>query len=455
VFDRFTDRARKALGYSRQESQRCNHDYIGPEHILLGIILEGTGVAADVLKNLDVDANRLRQETERRMAYGTTMVTMGQLPFTPRGKKVLELALDEASGLGHNYIGTEHLLLGLIREETGIAAHALQAVHVRLDDVREEVLEVLGDQTVAEPVRGQVQPGPLTQGVRDAMDHASVLARHSAHEEIGTEHILLGILDQEERGGELTRLLRDHLRAEIENLMTPGTAKVAKAPVSLAPGAKRVLDLALEAARDCGADRVAIRHLIAGLLREGQGIAARVLGAAGIRVEDVLRKARKGAEPAPDLVQGALRIPQPSLFDRFISRKAMGYARQEAMRLGHHTIGTEHALLGLLLAGGGAMDALLRLDADPHRVRAEVERLVIAGDARVSEGQQLPFTPGMRKALEFSLEEALLLGRAWINDEHVLLGLLREGGSAAQALAACGVTLDAVRKSLGPPAPPE
>ncbi|MHC4938961.1 MAG: ATP-dependent Clp protease ATP-binding subunit [Planctomycetota bacterium] len=158
MFDRFTDRARKVMGLARQEAQRFNHDYIGTEHILLGLIQEGSGVAADVLKNLDVDLKKIRQEVEKLVSHGTTMVTMGQLPFTPRAKKVLELAYEEASNLGHNYIGTEHLLLGLIREQEGIAAQVLQNIKVRLEDVREEVLELLGaevgqtDEEDAEPV---------------------------------------------------------------------------------------------------------------------------------------------------------------------------------------------------------------------------------------------------------------------------------------------------------------
>jgi len=159
MFDRFTDRARKVMGLARQEAQRFNHDYIGTEHILLGLIQEGSGVAADVLKNLDVDPKRIRQEIEKLVSHGTTMVTMGQLPFTPRAKKVLELALEEASNLGHNYIGTEHLLLGLIREQEGIAAQVLQNLNVRLEDVREEVLELLG----AEVAQGEDEDTEPTQ----------------------------------------------------------------------------------------------------------------------------------------------------------------------------------------------------------------------------------------------------------------------------------------------------
>ncbi|MCW8139047.1 MAG: ATP-dependent Clp protease ATP-binding subunit [Planctomycetota bacterium] len=144
MFDRFTDRARKVMGLARQEAQRFNHQYIGTEHILLGLIQEGSGVAANVLRNLDVDPERIRGEVEKIVQDGPTMATLGQLPFTPRAKKVLELASEEATNLRHNYIGTEHLLLGLIRENEGVAAQVLMNLGLKLEEVREEVLDLLG-----------------------------------------------------------------------------------------------------------------------------------------------------------------------------------------------------------------------------------------------------------------------------------------------------------------------
>ncbi len=143
MFNRFTDRARRIMGYSRQEAQRFNHDYIGTEHVLLGLIQEGSGVAADVLKNLDFDLKRIRREVEEQISHGTTMVTMGQLPFTPRAKKVLELALEEASNLGHNYIGSEHLLLGLIREREGLAGKVLREMQLRFHDAHTQIVELV------------------------------------------------------------------------------------------------------------------------------------------------------------------------------------------------------------------------------------------------------------------------------------------------------------------------
>jgi ATP-dependent Clp protease ATP-binding subunit ClpC len=144
MFDRFTERARKVMSFARREAQRFHHEYIGTEHILLGLIQEGQGVAANVLKSMSIDLEKIRREVEKIVKSGPAMEPSVQIPFTPRAKKVVELALEEASNLGHNYIGTEHLLLALLREQEGIAAHVLMALGVRLDEVREEVIEFLG-----------------------------------------------------------------------------------------------------------------------------------------------------------------------------------------------------------------------------------------------------------------------------------------------------------------------
>src|SRR5574339_536328 len=109
MFDRFTDRAKKVMSFARQEAMKFNHEYIGTEHILLGLIQEGSGVAANVLRNLDIDLDKIRREVEKIVQSGPSMVTMGQLPFTPLRKKVRALPVADASNLGYNYIGTEHL----------------------------------------------------------------------------------------------------------------------------------------------------------------------------------------------------------------------------------------------------------------------------------------------------------------------------------------------------------
>jgi ATP-dependent Clp protease ATP-binding subunit ClpC len=132
------------MALANQEAQRFNHEYIGTEHILLGLVKEGSGVGANVLKNLDVDLRKVRLEVEKLVKSGPDMVTMGKLPQTPRAKKVIEYAIEEARNLNHNYVGTEHLLLGLLREHDGVAAQVLMNLGLKLEEVREEVLNLLG-----------------------------------------------------------------------------------------------------------------------------------------------------------------------------------------------------------------------------------------------------------------------------------------------------------------------
>src|SRR5690606_31049275 len=171
MFERFTDRARKVMALANQEAQRFNHEYIGTEHILLGLVKEGSGVGANVLKNLGVDLRKVRLEVEKLVRSGPDMVTMGKLPQTPRAKKVIEYAIEEARNLNHNYVGTEHLLLGLLREHDGVAAQVLMNLGLKLEEVREEVLNLLGagmdkegGEMAGDPSAGQGGPGGQRQG---------------------------------------------------------------------------------------------------------------------------------------------------------------------------------------------------------------------------------------------------------------------------------------------------
>lgn len=165
MYERFTDRARKVMQLANQEAQRFNHEYIGTEHILLGLVKEGSGVAANVLKNLDVDLRKIRLEVEKLVQSGPEMVTMGKLPQTPRAKKVIEYSMEEARNLNHNYVGTEHILLGLLREQEGVAAQVLMNLGLKLEEVREEVLNLLGHgMEGGEPERGGREAGGEASG---------------------------------------------------------------------------------------------------------------------------------------------------------------------------------------------------------------------------------------------------------------------------------------------------
>jgi len=145
MFDRFTDRARKVMALSRQEAERLSHDYIGTEHILLGLAKEGSGVAANVLGMLGADAGKLFTEVERLAKPMPGAVAPGQPPFDACAKRALESAIEEARRLNHEYVSTEHLLLGLLCVEDGLAAQVLMNLGLVLEEVRKEVLEFLGE----------------------------------------------------------------------------------------------------------------------------------------------------------------------------------------------------------------------------------------------------------------------------------------------------------------------
>jgi ATP-dependent Clp protease ATP-binding subunit ClpC len=170
MFERFTDRARKVMALANQEAQRFNHEYIGTEHILLGLVKEGSGVGANVLKNLEVDLRKVRIEVEKLVKSGPDMVTMGKLPQTPRAKKVIEYAIEEARNLNHNYVGTEHLLLGLLREHDGVAAQVLMNLGLKLEEVREEVLNLLGAGVESEEPQAQEKSPAKGRSKTPALD---------------------------------------------------------------------------------------------------------------------------------------------------------------------------------------------------------------------------------------------------------------------------------------------
>src|SRR5256886_4595503 len=154
MFERFTDRARRVVVLAQEEARLLNHNYSGTEHILLGLISEGEGVAAKALESLGISLEAVRQQVEEIIGTGSSS-PQGHIPFTPRAKKVLELSLREALQLGHNYIGTEHILLGLIREGEGVAAQVLQKLGADLGRVRQQVIQLLSGYTG----KGEGQPG--------------------------------------------------------------------------------------------------------------------------------------------------------------------------------------------------------------------------------------------------------------------------------------------------------
>ena len=159
MFERFTDRARRVVVEAQNEAKALGHDYLGTEHLLLGLISEGHGLAMKALESLGIDGVRLRERVVETVGTGTHE-TQAHIPFTPRAKEVLRLALSEAQHLGHDYIGTEHVLLGLIREKDGVAARALADAGADLERTRAEVARLLAAYQRRAGSGGGESPGP-------------------------------------------------------------------------------------------------------------------------------------------------------------------------------------------------------------------------------------------------------------------------------------------------------
>ncbi|HEX8325333.1 MAG TPA: ATP-dependent Clp protease ATP-binding subunit [Tepidisphaeraceae bacterium] len=223
MFERFTDRARKVMALANQEAQRFNHEYIGTEHILLGLVKEGSGVGANVLKNLDVDLRKVRLEVEKLVKSGPEMVTMGKLPQTPRAKKVIEYAIEEARNLNHNYVGTEHLLLGLLREHDGVAAQVLMNLGLKLEEVREEVLNLLGAGVENEEPAAAEKQNPKGKSKTPALDSFGRDLTELARE--GTLDPVIG------RKNEIERVIQILCRRQKNNPVLLGEAGVGKTAI--------------------------------------------------------------------------------------------------------------------------------------------------------------------------------------------------------------------------------
>jgi ATP-dependent Clp protease ATP-binding subunit ClpC len=238
MFERLTDRARKVMALANQEAQRFNHEYIGTEHILLGLVKEGSGVGANVLKNLDIDLRKVRLEVEKLVKSGPEMVTMGKLPQTPRAKKVIEYAIEEARNLNHNYVGTEHLLLGLLREQDGVAAQVLMNLGLKLEEVREEVLNLLGagvenegEQAPQEPQEPSAPPESAGPGTARRPGKSKTPALDSFGRDL-TELARNGELDPViGRQNEIERLVQVLCRRTKNNPVLLGEAGVGKTAI--------------------------------------------------------------------------------------------------------------------------------------------------------------------------------------------------------------------------------
>jgi len=279
-FDKFTERARKVLSLAQEEAQRFQHNYIGTEHLLLGLVRERDGAAAKVLASLGIDLNKVRDAVEFIIGRGDRIV-LGEIGLTPRAKKVIEFAVDEARRSNHHYIGTEHLLLGLVRESEGIAAGVLESVGVNLENVRRQTIQVL---------RHQDRFNKFTEEAILALSLAQKEAQRFQHPSVDTEHLLLGLLCEGE--GVAAKVLTNlgikpsKVRNTVALVVGFGDSAV-MGEIDLTPRAKKVIELAVDEARRRNQQHAGTEHLLLSLVHEGEGPAIDVLRHLNVNLEDV------------------------------------------------------------------------------------------------------------------------------------------------------------------------
>ncbi len=289
-FDKFTERARRVLSLAQEEAQRFQHNYIGTEHLLLGLVREGEGVAAKVLSNMGVELYRVRNAVEFIIGRGDRIV-LGEIGLTPRAKKVIELAVDEARRLNHHYIGTEHLLLGLVREGSGIAAGVLESLGVNLEKVRNQTIQVLGQSGAAQTMEAAAISTPSqTEAVKKVLSLAQEESRFYQHDYVGTEHLLLGLV--REGDGVAAKVLGklgaepEKVRSAVELIVKRGEHTGAGERV-LTRRATEVMAQATFEARRLKHDYVGTEHVLLGLVRSDESIAEAVLQSMGVKMETV------------------------------------------------------------------------------------------------------------------------------------------------------------------------
>jgi ATP-dependent Clp protease ATP-binding subunit ClpA len=273
LFDRFTDRARKVMGLSRQAALRLRHDFIGTEHLLLALVDEGAGPAAIVLKNHGVASKAVEQAIEKIVERGPR-ATAGALPFTPRAKKALELSVAAASELGHHHLGTEHLLLGVVRARDGVGFQVLESLGKSVEAIERDILDLVGASAPAPSgLLDRARPllDRLTERARVALVGASELARNAGRKTTDADDILVALLAAYRPGSEMV-------------------------PASLAftPRARCVLDLADEEACSQGHVYLDSGHLLLGILRENE---ARAVELTGMSARSLRQKARSQIAP--------------------------------------------------------------------------------------------------------------------------------------------------------------
>jgi ATP-dependent Clp protease ATP-binding subunit ClpA len=371
VFERFTEKAIKVIMLAQEEARRLGHNFVGTEQILLGLIGEGTGIAAKTLKSAGITLKETRVAVEKIIGRGSGFVAV-EIPFTPRAKRALELSWDEARVLGHNWIGTEHLLLGVLREGGGVAYEVLENYAVDFNELRRSIIDEIqratekgnlpaariadrlleSDVPIDENLKRVLRVLRLAEARAIALSKselATVLKRYAA--ELSEEFSKMGF----------------SLPKEVSAKETPAPAARTTAFLDgFTEKATKVVTFAGEESVRLGHNFIGTEQILLGLIKEGTGIAAKVLKTLGVNVKNARIEVEKIIGRGSGFISAE--IPYTPR-----TRRVFELAQSASQQLGHDKVGTEHLLLGLVREGEGVGARVLEnLEIDFKEVEQRV-----------------------------------------------------------------------------------
>lgn len=333
--ERFTQRARRVLSLAQESAEALKHNYIGTEHLLLGLMREEGGVAGHVLRALGVEQTQIESlvlELSKPPAENMSVA----MDLTPSTKRVLELTVDEARRMGHQFIGTEHMLLGMVRQSDGVAIEILKRLNISPEEVRRQTRRVLlelaaqsdvptGESGAAVPpvesssdstLQAELaQMGRFTQRARRVVSLAQEAAQELENDAIDNGHLLMGLMREE--GGVAGRVLRD-LGADMAQMeailkeLSPPKPNISELPSALSPTAKQALELGVDEARRMGHHYIGTEHMLLGLVRQSEGVAIEILKRLNITPESIRRQTRRVLQESPVQPSVPSSVPPPA-----------------------------------------------------------------------------------------------------------------------------------------------
>ena len=425
MFERFTEKSIKVVTFSQEEALGLKHSKLYPEHLLLGILREGSGIAARFLKSAGIEIETLRKiikdviDTRQNEDKNLSDV----LAFSNSVKRVLKEAWDEARSLGANYILPEHLFLSLLSESNTSIVVLLQDFDVDVDKIKYSIVRLVerksgtnqhpeGLHTRFVMPRHYSIPSIFEESGLFNITHAAIDKLNSTnYETLGTEQLFLALLenaDSEFSGFLESEGITHHAFLNRLNSLNSRVDEYVQNECQLTPKAFFAVSSAYELAKELGSANIKPEHIILGILKEKSGLAYRILEEMGTDTAALYNKIISPIERQKPVTLTIIRL-----------------AREEARRLGHNIVGTELILLGIIGEGTGIAATVLKsLGVTIKDARIEVEKLIGYGDGYLD--KEINFTPRVKKLLEIAWGKAKKFNQPRIESEHLLLGIIRE-----------------------------